>query len=115
MGAIKVKPRASTAAQTDGGSAGRPLPPSLQHRFETQFGQDLSSVRVHEDHRATMLGATAYTQGTNIVFAPGTYQPHDPAGERLIAHELAHVAQQGAWHQVTVPAGTVEVEPPANQ
>jgi hypothetical protein len=29
-------------------------------------------------------------------FAPGYYSPHTPQGQRLLAHELAHVLQQRA-------------------
>ncbi|HEX7686269.1 MAG TPA: DUF4157 domain-containing protein, partial [Burkholderiaceae bacterium] len=31
-----------------------------------------------------------------LVFAEGRFDPSDPAGRRLLAHELAHVAQDGA-------------------
>ena len=75
--------------------AGRPLPPSLQHQFEIEMGRDFSNVRVHENHGPTLVGAQAYTRGSDIHFAPGQYQPHDPAGSKLLAHELAHVVQQG--------------------
>ena len=44
---------------------------------------------------ATGFGANAVTVGTNIFFAPNRYAPDSPAGEHLLAHELAHVAQQG--------------------
>ena len=51
-------------------------------------------MRVHEDGRATSLGALAYTQGTNIHFAPGQYQPDSRQGQELLGHELTHVVQQ---------------------
>jgi len=86
-------------------AAGKPLPPSLQHELEIQMGQDLSAVRVHENHAPTLMQAQAYTQGTDIHFAPGRYQPHDPAGRELLAHELTHVVQQrsGRCPAVTQP------------
>jgi len=40
------------------------------------------------------LGAKAFAAGEDIVFAPGRYRPHTGEGGRLLAHELAHVAQQ---------------------
>jgi hypothetical protein len=43
---------------------------------------------------AQAIGAKAYTASTQIIFAPGHYQPGTPAGLRLLAHELAHVVQQ---------------------
>ena len=62
--------------------------------MEVLFGRSLSDVKVHEDHRATLLGAQSYAQGTDIVFAPGQYNPGTERGQRLIAHELTHVTQQ---------------------
>lgn len=77
------------------GSDGNPLPPALQHEFESQMGADFSEVRVHENHDPTLINAKAFTRGNNIYFAPGQYQPHDPEGRKLLAHELTHVVQQG--------------------
>lgn len=82
--------------------AGNGTPMSLADRnyFEPRLGQDLSDVRVHTGAgaaRATdRLNADAFTYGRHIAFAPGAYAPQMPAGRHLIAHELAHVAQQGA-------------------
>ena len=36
----------------------------------------------------------AYTVGSDIAFAAGRFDPATPSGERLLAHELAHVVQQ---------------------
>ena len=44
---------------------------------------------------ASSLDAAAYTLGSDIVFASGRYAPHTTSGRRLIAHEIAHVVQQG--------------------
>ena len=58
------------------------------------------NVRVHSDSRAAesaaALQAVAYTVGPNIVFARGRYEPQRAEGQALLAHELAHVIQQGA-------------------
>jgi len=75
-------------------NSGQSLPDSLRHQMETAFGADLSGVKVHESHAATHLKATSFTEGNDIYFAPGQYQPHSPEGQHLLAHELAHVAQQ---------------------
>jgi hypothetical protein len=40
------------------------------------------------------VNALAYTVGSEIVFDSGRYTPEAPEGRRLLAHELAHVAQQ---------------------
>ena len=62
-------------------------------------GVDFSRVRVHTDERAAAsarsVDANAYTVGSHIVFDRGRYAPATPSGRALIAHELAHVVQQG--------------------
>lgn len=59
---------------------------------------DFSAVRIHTDARAgasaRAVHAKAYTVGNHIVFASGRYAPGTYAGDRLLAHELAHTLQQ---------------------
>ena len=59
---------------------------------------DFDDVRVHTDSEAAAtargIGARAFTMGNRIAFAPGEFAPETVSGRRLIAHELAHVAQQ---------------------
>ena len=43
---------------------------------------------------ADALDASAYTVGRDIVFGHSRYDPRSPRGLGLLAHELAHVAQQ---------------------
>lgn len=74
--------------------AGEPLHQAVRQKMERAFGQDFSDVRIHQGPRAAALGALAYTQGTDIHFAPGQYQPESSAGQTLLGHELAHVVQQ---------------------
>jgi hypothetical protein len=45
---------------------------------------------------ARALGARAFTVGHDIAFSHGQYAPDTSAGRALLAHELAHVAQQQA-------------------
>lgn len=77
---------------------GSPLPDSTRAFMEQGFGTDFSGVRVHtgEDAAASAkdLSARAFTIGTDIAFARNAFQPGDRAGQRLLAHELAHVVQQ---------------------
>jgi len=65
----------------------------------TRDGYDFSRVRIHADSRAAdsarSVGALAYTVGNDIVFSKGQYAPATTEGRRLLAHELAHVAQVG--------------------
>jgi hypothetical protein len=84
---------------------GQSLDASTRGFMEARFGHDFSGVRVHTDGEAAesakAVRAHAYTVGQNIVFADGRYAPGTDAGKQLIAHELAHVVQQGA----EAPAG----------
>jgi hypothetical protein len=74
--------------------SGQPLPARVQARMERTLGADFSAVRIHEGPRATEMGALAFTQGTDLHFAPGQYNPHSPDGLEMIGHELTHVLQQ---------------------
>ena len=71
--------------------------------MESRFGHDFGQVRIHTDSRAaesaTAIQAKAYTSGRDIVFGQGQYQPESDSGKRLLAHELAHVGQQGGRRQ----------------
>lgn len=66
--------------------------------MESSLGHDFSRVRIHTDEAAARsarrLGARAYTVGPHVVLGADRYRP-DPAGRRLLAHELVHVVQQG--------------------
>lgn len=79
---------------------GRPLDTATRSFFEPRFGRDFSQVRIHTNPRAaataSAVKALAYTLGNNVVFGPAQYTPATTAGRRLLAHELAHVAQQNA-------------------
>jgi hypothetical protein len=79
-------------------SSGHDLDSRVQAGAEAAFGQSLAGVRVHSDAGAAQLAdrlnARAVTVGSDIAFGAGEYQPGNPIGDALIAHELAHVAQQ---------------------
>lgn len=71
------------------------IPDEVKQRMESSFGADFSSVRVHSDSsKAPEVGALAFTQGTDIHFAPGQFKPETSSGQQLLGHELAHVVQQ---------------------
>ena len=78
---------------------GAPLDRGTRAAMERQFGYDFGRVRVHADARAAESAAAvrahAYTVGSHVVLAGGRYRPAEPEGRRLLAHELAHVVQQG--------------------
>jgi Domain of unknown function (DUF4157) len=79
-------------------SSGRPIDDATRATFEPRLGFDFSKIRIYADERAAesarSVGALAYTVGPNVVFGRGQYQPHTEAGQKLLAHELAHVVQQ---------------------
>jgi hypothetical protein len=79
--------------------AGRPLDAAVAGRIGAAMGADFSGVRVHDDPAAAATAAshhaTALTVGRHIAFAANQYAPGTPVGDALIAHELAHVVQQG--------------------
>lgn len=76
--------------------AGSALDAGTQSSMESAFGASFGSVRVHRDSDlAPSINARAFTAGTDIHFAPGEYTPGSASGQRLLAHELAHVVQQG--------------------
>ncbi len=73
------------------------LPNPLQSNIETSLGQDFSNVGIHTNsQKAVQMNARAYTQGENVHFAPGEFNPNSSKGQNLIGHEFTHVAQQRA-------------------
>lgn len=80
-------------------SPGQPLDAETRTFMEAHFGHNFSRVRVHTDaesaESAQAVSALAYTVGRDVVFGAGQYVPQTIAGQQIIAHELAHVLQQG--------------------
>ncbi len=71
------------------------LPDETLNKMSGSFGTDFSDVNIHSDSKsALILGALAYTQGNDIHFAPGQYDPASGSGQELLGHELTHVQQQ---------------------
>jgi len=81
-----------------GSGGGSPLDKGVRSSMESAFGASFEDVRVHTDDRASKsaasVGANAYTVGSDVVFRSGQFNPSTPAGQRTLAHELAHVVQQ---------------------
>jgi Domain of unknown function (DUF4157) len=77
---------------------GQPLDSETSAFMESRFGSDFGEVRVHTNEKAAAsahaMNAHAYTLGSNIVFGTNQYTPGTFTGQRLLAHELAHVIQQ---------------------
>ena len=78
---------------------GQPLSLPQRRFFESRIGHDFGHVRVHTGSRAETAAhavrAQAFTLGQDIIFAASQYAPHTRHGQRLLAHELVHVVQQG--------------------
>jgi hypothetical protein len=113
----QVHPEVQSAIDSSRGS-GATLDGGVRERFEPDLG-DLSDVRVHADDHADGLNrsvsARAFATGTDVYFAKGEYQPGSADGDRLIAHELAHVVQQrgapaGGALTVSEPGDALERE-----
>ena len=96
-------------------SGGEPLDATTREFMETRFGRTFGDVRVHTggqaDASARAVNALGYTLGRDIVFAAGEYAPHTAHGRRLLAHELAHVVQQGGG--ASPAAGQLSAAEPA--
>jgi hypothetical protein len=90
-------PGGAEAAQVAPDRAPAPLPAVIGNaafaKLTASFNTNLDGVRVHpESPRAGT--AHALTDREDVHFAPGRFAPGTAAGDRLIAHELAHVVQQ---------------------
>lgn len=88
-------PRYLAAATAQGG---QPLDAVTRRTMERRFRRNFSAVRIHTGpaaaDAAAACGAEAYTRGSHLVFGAGRFAPATAAGQRLLAHELTHVAQQ---------------------
>jgi hypothetical protein len=87
------------------GGGGQPLPGAVRQKMESFFGTSFADVRVHVGPQASAIGALAFTQGSNLYFAQGQYNPHTPQGQQILGHELTHVVQQRAG-RVNNPFGS---------
>ena len=78
-------------------SAGSPLDAVTVDSFRARLGHDFSQVRIHADESgakaAQAQNAEAYTLGSHI-FVDAGFSLGTPQGQRLLTHELTHVAQQ---------------------
>ena len=100
VGAAAVAPMAGPGKRTltEELGAGDRLPDPQRSQFERSLGRDLSGVRVHTGdaaaEHADRADARAFATGSHIVFGRGEHRPDDRKGMHLLAHEVAHTAQQ---------------------
>lgn len=93
---LSLSPVAAAAVERSlGSSSARPLPP-----IASSLPVQPDSIRVHTGAHAAVaadvLHARAFTTGRDIVFGAHEFAPETRAGRALIAHEVAHIAQQRA-------------------
>ena len=109
LGGTEAAPEITSALRRRRGQ-GEALPAATAERFGEAYGSDLSGVRLHtdgeSDHIARSVQATALTHGSDVYFSAGAYAPGSASGQKLLAHELAHVAQHRRGEFGTSGAGT---------
>ena len=118
LGGSEVSGDIAGALRRRGGQGGL-LPDTLSAPMSNHLGMDLSGVRVHTDPEAGKIAhslqATAFTHGNDIYFAPGAYRPGSTDGQRVLAHEVSHIAAQrsGADRGGSGPLGVGRADDPA--
>jgi hypothetical protein len=100
-------PGETLVAYQDDLGAGRPLDSGPRARMESAFGSDFGHVRLHTGTSAANLSsdldARAFTIGHHVAFGHGEYRPGTLVGDAILAHELAHVVQQGGASAAVAP------------
>lgn len=91
--------RGNAAAQ-DGLTAKGGGPWPVPQHMEEAFGADFSHITIRVGGEAAGMGAVAYTQGDEIVFQPGAYDPSNMRSLEILGHELVHI-----FHQMRGQAG----------
>jgi hypothetical protein len=109
----QTKARPLLAVESALASEGSTLDHETRAIMEPRFGHDFSKVRVHMGTQARLatqsIGAVAFTFDRHIVLGAPSIQM---AGRDLLAHELAHVLQQGDADQpmrVSHPQDAIEL------
>ncbi|MFC5044864.1 DUF4157 domain-containing protein [Aquimarina hainanensis] len=105
LGALQSENSLESRLNNTKGKGGK-LDKKTQEEMESGFGADFSNVNIHTDSTAIEmnkeLGAQAFTNGNDIYFNEGKYNPDTTSGKHLLAHELTHTIQQGASSADTI-------------
>ena len=116
-GGVATQTLASKLNSTKGG--GNPLPNATNQSMSQAFGTDFSHVRVHTNSDSEQMNqgiqARAFTHGSDVYFNKGEYRPESSDGQRLLAHELAHVVQQGGGIKIRRQTCQFSIRPPVSQ
>ncbi|MBP5222244.1 MAG: DUF4157 domain-containing protein [Lachnospiraceae bacterium] len=109
---IMEEPNAETEADLLSKGISSTSPAMLRREMGERLGADFSQVHFHSDkdsiQRSEALGARAWTQGRDVYFGKGGFDPS------VGAHELVHTIQQGAVRgnaSVSMPFGAVQLKP----
>jgi Domain of unknown function (DUF4157) len=96
MGGKTAPPSVTAITQ----QSGRALDRATRTRMESRLGADLGAVRVHDDPPAARaaqdIGASAFAVGRHVALDRDTVRAGTPAGEQVLAHELAHASEHRA-------------------
>jgi hypothetical protein len=91
-------------------NTGKPLDPATRSYMESRFNHDFSQVRIHTDagaaESARAINAVAYTVNQDVVFGGNAVSLGTEAGQHVLAHELAHVVQQGRSNDSNILSST---------
>jgi len=95
-GSVKIKDISDRIKNTKG--KGQAMPEKTVREMNKAFDVDFSKVVVHDDEESDAMNkemrSLAFTNGEDIYFAKGQYNPYSTSGKALLAHELTHVVQQ---------------------
>jgi outer membrane protein OmpA-like peptidoglycan-associated protein len=79
-------------------SGGKPLDSGMQSNMEAAYGASFDNVRIHDDQaaqsKADDVSAIAFTRDEHIFLGADAPSLQSQAGQKLLAHELAHVVQK---------------------
>jgi hypothetical protein len=89
-----VSRRRSQRQSDDKGESETGLSPEVRAPIERAYGQSFGDVKVHQNSSRAGGSVHALAEGNDLHFAPGKFNPGTQQGNWLVAHELAHVAQQ---------------------
>lgn len=104
-------------AEEEQPEAGRELSGLTREHLRQLLGRGAEELRVHEGSDADRFSrqnrADAVTVGRDVYFRKGRFQPEEPRGFALLAHEATHVVEAmtpgASWRRAT-QAGVAEEE-----
>jgi hypothetical protein len=93
---------------------GTTVDPALKGKVRKTLGQEIGPVRLHTgpeaEAEAKRHGASAVTREQDVYFARDAERPETDAGQRLVAHELAHTLQQSGTGRPGADSRALEAE-----